>query len=255
MGQLLRASHDIRSFRIEIDKRGLKVLQTRVSHSFTVIQGTKVGNMQLHGEPVGIDLSFRLSDMTQSSTPRGTIKDSGVRSKSDSLTCQKNTAEILSIIVTKELSVPRTGNIRQFAAYQPCGRLHVNILSEFVREPLRSRLVLPQRGGNELRSVVAVLESSEGRGEQDPFVAPIRYCFHLQINFVGSQKIISVEPLDVVSMSKRKSLISGGCSALVALSHHTQVSRFKLSGNGQSLVSGAVINNDNLLRFPRLFNR
>lgn len=60
--------------------------------------------------------------------------------------------------------------------------------------------------------------------------------FQLPGNFVGRQEIIGIQPLNVIALAERESLIPGCGSSLVLLSDHPNAFRCKLLRNRQSLI-------------------
>src|ERR1700691_5342934 len=76
--------------------------------------------------------------------------------------------------------------------------------------------------------------------------------FHLPGYLVRCQQIVCIQPLNVVSLAERKRLIPGCGSALVLLAENPNRFGFKLARYLQRLIRGTVINDDDLLWFPRL---
>ena len=69
------------------------------------------------------------------------------------------------------------------------------------------------------------------------------------------QEVVRVQVLDVVSAAQRKSLVPGGGSALIGLHHYTEWVGFESPSDRKRPVCRTVVDDDDLLRLPRLRNR
>src|SRR6516165_1631538 len=109
--------------------------------------------MQLHRSPLGLQFLVRSTDVTQAAGAGGTIVHPSFRDESNGFAREKDPAEVLAIIISQELGVPRTGGFRQFTTNEPRSCLHVKILAHLVQQPLTGRQITPQSSGNELRPI------------------------------------------------------------------------------------------------------
>jgi hypothetical protein len=91
--------------------------------------------------------------------------------------------------------------------------------------------------------------------KKSPSASDLIQDLHLPRNLVSSQKIIGIQPLNLVSLTERKSLVSGCCSTLVFLGEGAYRPRLEHSRDLERLIGGAIINNDDFLWLPRLRNR
>src|SRR5436309_15746964 len=82
---------------------------------------------------------------------------------------------------------------------------------------------------------------------------------HLIGNFVGRQKIVGVQPLDVVSTAEGKGPISSGRGALILLGDDRYAARFELASNRQGFVNRSIVDDNDFGWRPGLaqsgFNR
>jgi hypothetical protein len=74
-------------------------------------------------------------------------------------------------------------------------------------------------------------------------------------DFVWRQEIISIEPLNVISLAKLKGFIPGCGSTLVFLRDDGKIPGSELSSNCQRLVRRAIIDDDDFFPRPGLCQR
>jgi hypothetical protein len=89
--------------------------------------------------------------------------------------------------------------------------------------------------------------------ERKTFLFPARSTFSICFEISsGTQEIIRIQPLDVIALTKRRSLVSCCSRTLIFLSDNEHVPRSKAVGNGQRVIARAITNDNNLLSFPCL---
>jgi hypothetical protein len=71
-------------------------------------------------------------------------------------------------------------------------------------------------------------------------------------NLIWAEQVIRIQPLDVITATSYKGIISGGSGALICLRKYPHYVRFKGPRHGQGLILGAVIDDNNFLSIPRL---
>src|ERR1700751_2256563 len=100
--------------------------------------------------------------------------------------------------------------------------------------------------------MISIQKLTPSTRDQRPLTPDLLNYSHLSGDFVGGQKVISVEPLNVVSPAEAERLVSSGRRPVVCLCKHSDCMRFKLPGNLQGSVFRTVVDDDNLLACPRL---
>ena len=98
----------------------------------------------------------------------------------------------------------------------------------------------------------SIHEMAPGTGEKNAFVLQGLRDFHLPSNFIRREKVIRVEPLNIVAPAKLKRFIPCRRRALVFLSDDGYRIRNKLARDCERFIPGAVIYNDNFLVRPSL---
>src|ERR1700687_1717420 len=103
--------------------------------------------------------------------------------------------------------------------------------------------------------MTSVPEFPPCRGCERPFASALVHYLHLPLDLVRSQKIICIQPLNIISVAKREGLVSGRGSSLILLRYYSDGVRFPLSRNRKRFISGAIIDDYNLLPSPCLRDR
>jgi hypothetical protein len=78
------------------------------------------------------------------------------------------------------------------------------------------------------------------------------HCFHLPRDLVNAQRVIGVQPLDVVTLTQRERRIPGSGGALIRLAEYAHIRRFVSLRDRERCVRGAVIDDDDFLARPGL---
>src|SRR5690349_15211404 len=94
-GGLFGLSGNACMFKVKIHERSLEVSETRLPDSFAVVQAAQITDMELHGEPVGFQLSGRSADVAQApeGEPGAAIIYLRFGHKPDAVAGEKNAAE------------------------------------------------------------------------------------------------------------------------------------------------------------------
>ena len=153
---------------IEVDLGAAQIVQTCFPNSFTILQRTQIANMQLHGDPVGIEFSSRSPDVAQAAKRHSwaTVVYLCFAYESHAFTGQKNPAEIFAVIIGQKPRIPWPRSFGQFATDQPRSGLHEEIISHFAQQPLQGRKIAPQRGWNEFRAIMSIDKPSPSRRKE-----------------------------------------------------------------------------------------
>ena len=75
---------------------------------------------------------------------------------------------------------------------------------------------------------------------------------HLLPYFVWGNQVVRVKPLDVVALRQGQALISCCARTCIGLGDNLDARRFKGPGQRERLVSGTIVNDDQLFIRPRL---
>src|SRR3989441_8089944 len=156
------------------------------------------------------------------------IKNPGLRDESSTVARQENAAEILTIVISQELRVPRPGGFRQFAAHEPRRGLHPDVLPHLPEQPFHRRQITPERRRDKGGSLGAIHEPSPRGRKQRAVASTLVHGRHLSRHLVGCQEIIRIQPLDVITLAESESGISGRGRALIVLGNDGHALRSKL---------------------------
>ena len=72
-------------------------------------------------------------------------------------------------------------------------------------------------------------------------------CRHLLGNLVRREKIVCVQPLNIVALAKLEGLVSGGGRALILLRHNGNIFRSELPRNRKRAIARSIVNDNDLL--------
>jgi hypothetical protein len=118
-------------------------------------------------------------------------------------------AKILGVVIRKEPRIPRSCRFGEFSARHPSRRLHVLVFAHFPHKPLDRRKVLPQGSRDEARALDLIPEVALRRGKKYPFAVTIAKSCKLPLDLVRRQKVIRVQPLDVIPLTELKRMVAG----------------------------------------------
>ena len=79
--------------------------------------------------------------------------------------------------------------------------LHEDVLPHLPQQPLNRRQITPQWCRNKTGLRRSVNEPSPSGREERTFGSTATYCFHLFFDFVVSEEIIGIQPLDIISLT------------------------------------------------------
>src|SRR5262249_38883225 len=130
--------------------------------------------------------------------------------------------------------------------------LHIQVLAHFPNQPFGRWQVAPEGRWLEPRALRTIHKVRPAGRQQTAAPATAFHERHLPKNLVRRQKIIGVEPLDVVALTEGKCLVTSPRRAFVVLPHNENLSRLELTRYCQRVVLGAVVDDDNLFSWPRL---
>jgi hypothetical protein len=77
----------------------------------------------------------------------------------------------------------------------------------------------------------------------------------LALNLVGRQKIIRIQPLDVVSLAELQGMVARRSGSSVFSGHDCDLLRGKSPRYFRRLIRRAIVHDDDLLALPRLADR
>ena len=97
----------------------------------------------MHRLPMRVKFSVRMTDVAESVNPWGSIVNPRLGYEARAVASEKNTAEVLAIVIPQELGIPRPRRLCQLAAQEPRSRLHVEIQFHLAEKPFYGREVAP----------------------------------------------------------------------------------------------------------------
>src|SRR5712692_9258252 len=103
--------------------------------------------------------------------------------------------------------------------------------------------------------MVSVEKASPGGGEKCAALFRVMHGPHLPGNLVGSQEIIGIEPLNVITVAQGQGSVSGRGGALIVLGDDTDAVALELPRDRQRSIGGPIIDDDDLRAWPRLGQR
>src|SRR6266852_8984608 len=131
----------------------------------------------------------------------------------------------------------------------------MQVLPHLTKQPFSRRQVAPEGRRHEVGFAGAVQEVSPRRGEEYSRACATIHRVHLASDFVGRQEIIGIQPLDIIALADRKGVVSGRRRTLVGLSDNRYALGGKSTSNRERLITGPVINDDDLFLWPALSHR
>src|SRR5215831_2983215 len=135
------------------------------------------------------------------------------------LRCQKHAAKILAVVIRKKSGIPRPCRLRQFPARQPRCCLHVQVFAHLRQKPLDRRKVSTERGLEKPGAARPIVERRPRRGKKDSTAAILAEHPKLALDLARSQKIVRVQPLDVISLAEAQRMVASRRGALVWRRH------------------------------------
>src|SRR5579859_1121146 len=130
----------------------------------------------------------------------------------------------------------------------------MKVFAHLSEEPLDGGKVVPERIWSEARKARPIVEIRPGRGEKDLPVPGFSDHCKLPLDFVRCQKIIRVQPLDVISLAELQSMIPSCGSTLVLSGDYRNLFRGKSPCHFGRPVPRTVVDDDDLLALPGLGN-
>src|SRR6185369_5750329 len=97
--ELLEAANEIEPLRVHIDHPTLQVAQTGPTDPLTIVEGPKVGDVQLHRQNLRLEPPVGASQVAHAAMPGSAIQGASVRHEARSVAGEQNAAEVFAIVV------------------------------------------------------------------------------------------------------------------------------------------------------------
>jgi hypothetical protein len=210
--------------------------------------------MQLHGEKQRLQFFARTFNMANRFETGSPVVGLGIRDEPNAVARENHSTEVFTVIVPPEAGIPRACSRRKVTADEPIVGLHVQILPHLCQQPFQGCQVTPQSRRRELGFPFSVDEVCPGTGKKRPPALTILDHSHLAFDLVGCQEIISIQPLDIVSLTEGESCVPRGGGALVRLADDENGFRAELIRDPQGLIARTVVHHNDLSLRPSLRN-
>ena len=128
-------------------------------------------------------------------------------------------------------------------------------LLPFTKQPLQGSQVAPQSSRKKLRLVWTIQKVPPAGRQESAFVVTLLRCRHLPRHLVGREKVVCVQPLNIVALAKREGSIPGRRSTLIFLRNDGHTFGSKLLRHSKRLISRPIINHYDLCPRPSLGER
>ena len=131
----------------------------------------------------------------------------------------------------------------------------MHVVRPLPEHPFHREQVIPKGGRCKPRRTRAVHKVRPRRRSEYSIVRTLLGNCHLFHDLVGGEKVIGIEPLDVIALAVREGGVSRRGAPLVSLAHDANMLGLIATCQCESTVVRSVVDNDNLLARPRLGQR